>query len=194
MKIGIDIDGVLTDEHNYIIDNATKYFYQNNIPYKVHKSIYDSPRLFDVSDEQYILFWKNYFLDYCNNVPTRPYAKEIIDNLKKENNEIIIITARPFTTYENELKEQMQNIAKNWLDKNNIIYDKLIFSENKIEEYRKLNIDVMIEDKPSNITSVAQEFDVICYDHPFNKHIKKENIYRCFSWYDIYKQINELKK
>lgn len=83
MKIGIDIDGVLTDEHNYIIDNATKYFYQNNIPYKVHKNIYDSPRLFEVSKEQYILFWKNYFLDYCNNISPRPYAKKIIENLKK---------------------------------------------------------------------------------------------------------------
>ena len=42
MNIGIDIDGVLTDEQRYIIDYGSAFFTQNNIPYKIHDDIYDS--------------------------------------------------------------------------------------------------------------------------------------------------------
>lgn len=35
MKIGIDIDGVLTDEKRYVIDYGIKFFSENNISYIV---------------------------------------------------------------------------------------------------------------------------------------------------------------
>jgi len=57
MRIGIDIDGVLTDEHNYVLDNGTKYFSDNNIPYIVDKNIYDSKEIFDVSEDEYNNFY-----------------------------------------------------------------------------------------------------------------------------------------
>lgn len=194
MKIGIDIDGVLTDEHNYIIDNATKFFNKNNIQYVVHKDVYDNARLFDVTEEEYVLFWKEYFLDYCNNISARDYAAEVISKLKDENNEIIIITARPFTTYENEYKEQMQNIVRNWLDKNKIIYDEVIFSDNKADVCKELNISVMIEDRPENVVSVSSVVPVLCYDQPYNEKLSNDNIYRCYSWYDIYQKIHDMNK
>ena len=126
MKIGIDIDGVLTDEHTFIIDNATKFFSENNIPYEVNKDIYDNARIFNVTEDEYILFWKQYFLNYIKNVTIRPYASEIIKKLKEDNHEIFIITARPFTSYDNEYKEQMQSIAKEWLNKNGVLYDQCV--------------------------------------------------------------------
>ena len=64
MKIGIDIDGVLTDEHRYIIDNGTKFFAERNIEYKVHNDIYDSKEIFEVTQEQYNEFWKNNIFEY----------------------------------------------------------------------------------------------------------------------------------
>ena len=193
MRIGIDIDGVLTDEHRFIIDNGTKYFSDRNIQYKVHTDIYDSEKVFEVTNEQYSEFWKNYLFDYSKNTLIRPFASQIINKLKKENNEIYIITARYFTTYENENKERMQNIVKEWLDKNNVVYDEIIFSENKVDVCNKLNIHVMIEDKPENILSISNEIPVICYDHPYNEKLRNNNIIRCYSWYDIYEKINKLK-
>ena len=192
MKIGIDIDGVLTDEHTFIIDNATKFFSENNIPYEVNKDIYDNARIFNVTEDEYILFWKQYFLNYIKNVTIRPYASEIIKKLKEDNHEIFIITARPFTSYDNEYKEQMQSIAKEWLNKNGVLYDHIIFSENKVNICKEFKIGVMIEDKPENILSCSTEIPVICYDHPFNETIVKDNIYRCYSWYDIYEKIKEI--
>ena len=193
MKIGIDIDGVLTDEHTYIIDNCTKFFSENKIPYVIHKDIYDSAKIFEVSEEDYILFWKEYFINYITKVPTRRYAKKVIKKLKEENNEIIIITARPFTSYKNKYTKQMQDAAINWLNKNGIIYDKIVFSENKVDTCKKLNINVMIEDKPEHIHNISKILPVICYDNPFNEKLSNKNIYRCYSWYDIYEKIQIIK-
>ena len=53
MRIGIDIDGVLTDEHNYILDNGSKYFSENNISYIVNRNVYDSEEIFGVSEDEY---------------------------------------------------------------------------------------------------------------------------------------------
>lgn len=193
MKIGVDIDGVLTAEHEFIIETGTKFFYENNIPYVVHNDIYDSPEIFGVSKNNYDLFWKKYFFEYAVNVSPRGYAAEVLEKLKQEGNEIIIITARPFTTYENEYTEQMKILAIDWLSKNKIPYDKIIFSDKKAQDCQKLGIDIMIEDKPDNILSVSEVIPVICYENPFNKNISKDNIYRCYSWYDIYNLINSIK-
>ena len=59
MRIGIDIDGVLTDEHSFIIAYASKYLNEKNIPYTLHKDIYDSEKTFDVSKENFKIFYRN---------------------------------------------------------------------------------------------------------------------------------------
>ena len=193
MRIGIDIDGVLTDEHRFIIDYGTKYFSNKGIPYELHKDIYDSEKIFEVTKEQYNEFWKQNLLYYSKNISIRPFASEVINELKKENNEIYIITARYLTTYENKDKELMQNTAKKWLKDNNVLYDEIIFSENKLDICKEFNINVMVEDKPENILDISDKIPVICFDHPYNEKIYNNNIYRCYSWYDIYKKIKDIQ-
>ena len=87
----------------------------------------------------------------------------------------------------------MQDIVKVWLNQNEIRYDKIIFSNNKVDICKKMNIDVMIEDKPENILAISNEIPVICYSHPYNEKIDNDNIYQCYSWYDIYDKINGIK-
>lgn len=193
MRIGIDIDGVLTDEHRYIIDYGTKYFTKNNIPYVLHKDIYDSKEIFEVTEEQYNGFWKENLLEYSKNISIRPFASDIINKLKIDNNEIYIITSRSFTTYENEYKDKMQNIVKQWLLQNHVNYDYILFSKTKAEICKQMNINIMIEDKPENILSISSEIPVICYDHPYNEKINNDNIIRCYSWYDIYTELQNFK-
>lgn len=194
MKIGIDIDGVLTEEHSFILDYGAKWFDNKNIPYTVHNNIYDSEKVFDVTKEEWKEFWKEHIFYYSKNIPVRPFASEIINKLKNENIEIFIITARYYTTYENEHTEEMQRIVKQWLDKNNIPYNNIIFSEEKAKICKKYGINLMIEDKPENILSISSEIPVICYDHLYNKNLNNKNIIRCYSWYDIYNKIKLLTK
>lgn len=192
MRIGIDIDGVLTDEHRFIIDYGTKYLNDEGIRYTFHQDIYDSPNSFEITKDQYDAFWRKYLVYYSENSLIRPFASEVIQKLKQENNEIYIITSRSFTTYENEYQQKMQNIVKKWLAKNNILYDEILFSTNKAEIVKKMNIDVMVEDKPENILVIAKIIPVICYNHPYNEKLADANIIRAYSWYDIYKILLEL--
>ena len=189
MRIGIDIDGVLTDEYSFVLDYGTKYFSEKKIKYNLHNDIYDSENIFEVTEKQYDEFWDKYIFYYSKNIPIRPFASEVIKSLKSAGNDIYIITSRSFTTYENKYKAKMQNIVKEWLDKNNVVYDELIFSRNKANICKEKNIDIMIEDKPENILLISKDRLVICYDHPYNNKLTNSNIIRCYSWYDIYDKI-----
>ena len=91
--------------------------------------------------------------------------------------------------------EENRNIVLNWLKKNEIHYDKIIFSpEDKLDICRQNNIDLMIEDKPKNINTISSEIPVICYHANYNEQCSGKNIYRCYSWYDIYRKIKEIFK
>ena len=116
----------------------------------------------------------------------------------KEENEIYIITARgSFLSHSADVMtiEENRNIVLNWLKKNEIHYDKIIFSpEDKLDICRQNNIDLMIEDKPKNINTISSEIPVICYHANYNEQCNGKNIYRCYSWYDIYRKIKEILK
>ena len=89
---------------------------------------------------------------------------------------------------------QEQEITKHWLEKNNIKYDKLIFETEKLEPCIENNIDVMIEDRPENIQELSKQIKVIKFHCSYNKHVNNENVITAYSWYHIYRIIEEMKK
>ncbi len=200
MRIGIDIDGVLTNVEQFTIDYLTKYCVENEIEYHIdlEKSDYDAFKTLNITEKQEDEFWNKYIEFYATKEQARPFASEVIKKLKEEGNEIYIITARWLSNREDKLGEHMRNLVKNWLKEQNIIYDKLIFSkaknERKKEEIEEYKIDVMIEDNPNNIKELSKYLQVFCYDTSYNRNCKNNNIIRCFSWYDIYKKLKEIKK
>ncbi len=82
MRIGVDIDGVLTDEKRYVIDYGTKFFIENNISYIIRDDKFYGQEIFGVTNEQYKKFLNDYIFYYSTNVSIRPFAKEIIEKLK----------------------------------------------------------------------------------------------------------------
>ena len=187
MRIGIDIDGVLTDIEKFQIEYGSKYFFERNKSIINYKG-YETTDIFGVSLKEDDEFWNVAIKDYIKE-PARNYASEVIQMLKNEGNEIYIITARSSNlTYIDTIDtEQMRDIVREWLKKYNIYYDKLIFSkEDKLEICLENKVDVMIEDKPKNINEISTKIPVICYHANYNKHCIGNNITRCYSWYDIY--------
>ena len=86
----------------------------------------------------------------------------------------------------------MAKIVKKWLKKYNIYYDKLVFSnKDKVDYIIGNKIDVMIEDTPRNIDSISRVIPVICYNAGYNEVCIGENIYRAYSWYDVYRIVRE---
>ena len=195
MKIGIDIDGVLTDVEQWQLDYGSKYYYEKyGMRIKNYKG-YEASEIFDVDKKLDDEFWNEYFREYSINVETRKFANEVIDKLKEEN-EIYIITARgSFLSHSTGVMsiEENKTIVLNWLEKNQIHYDDIIFSpEDKLNICKQNKINLMIEDKPENINTISKEIPVICYHANYNEQCNGKNIYRCYSWYDIYRKIKEM--
>ena len=114
MRIGIDIDGVLTDVGQFSTDYLSKYCVENNIDFDIGESSYSATKMFNITKEQENSFWDKYLEFYAKKEKTRPFASEVIKKLKEEGNEIYIITAR-WTT--NQDTEQGKNMRKYELNK-----------------------------------------------------------------------------
>ena len=191
MRIGIDIDGVLTDIEKFQFDFGSKFFSNYN-KFIVNPKGYESLEVFGVDNNLDDEFWNEYYFYYLKEEPIRRFANEVIAKLKSEGNEIYIITAR---YGENKIStEENQSLTKAWLSKNKIIYDKLIFSpEDKLATCLENNIDIMIEDRPSNINKISTKIPVICFHAEYNSSCHGNNIYVAYSWYDVYHKIELIK-
>lgn len=191
MRIGIDIDGVLTDVEQWQLDFGGKFFskFNKNV---INKDGYEIAEIFNVSAELDEQFWDEYLYEYVTEEPSRKFANEVIKKLKEKENEIYIITARRFTNENTEDGQKMRDIVIDWLKQQEIVYDNIIFApEDKLNICLENNIDIMIEDKVENIEKISTKLPVICFNAGYNKDCKNDNIYRVYNWYDIYNLIND---
>ena len=127
MRIGIDIDGVLTDIESFIFDYMSKYLVLNGIPYNIEKSCYRYSDTFNVDEVDSELFWKEYLFVYANKEKARKFASEVIEKLKSEGNEIYIITARTHTNKNDAYGKKMRKLVKKWLKKNKIVFTYIVY-------------------------------------------------------------------
>ena len=195
MIIGIDIDGVLTNLERFQLDYGSKYFFETENKININPNEYEIIDIFNATTENDDKFWKEYLEFYAKKEPARRFASEIIKKLKNDGHQIYIITARFLTDRDDYLGKKMRLIVKKWLKNNKIIYDKIIFSqEDKKNICKENNVDIMIEDAPKNIVELSEVLPkVICFDALYNREIAKDNVIRCYSWYDIYSKIFEIK-
>ena len=195
MNIGIDIDGVLINDDDYILDFTSKYCYEHNLKGFDNANLYEYRKL--NWDENTINdYRKEYFLNYVKNEPARKFASEVIKKLRDDGNEIFIISARYKTAENGKINnEDIKQCTLEWLRKNHIEYDKIIFTKPpKVNEILENKIDIMIEDSPTTINELVKVVKVLYYDTRYNRDIEHENITRVYSWYDIYMKINEIKQ
>jgi len=193
MNIGIDIDGVLTNFERELVDYATKMSVDEGWPIDVDLSQYNELKAFKWNTDQTMKFWNKYILKYFEETPPRTFASEVIEKLRNDGHKIILITARDEYGVPQEYWGKEQQITKDWLDKNNIKYDKLIFETEKMEPCIENKIDVMIEDSPNNIEELSSQMKVIKFDCQYNRHVDNENVSTAYSWYHIYNIIEEMK-
>ncbi len=195
MRIGIDIDGVLTDIETFLADYGTKYCIENNLPINIKQVDYDETKTFNWTEEQTIKFWNKYIIYYATKYPAREFASEIIKKLKKEGHEIYIITARnDYGVPEEHIGKMRSEIVPKWLEENKIVYDKIIYTEESKLPYVVGNyVELMIEDSPQNIIEISSKIPTLCYNNLYNQKVEGKNITRVYSWYDIYNKIKNMK-
>lgn len=190
MKIGVDLDGVLTDWHSFVIKYGKEYANKIGRGKIKNEKGYEINDVWDWGVETSEEFWKEYDFFYAEKIPAEEGAKEALKRLKEEGNEIVIITARSYTTQESEIGDKMRKIVKKWLKEYEISYDNIVFSSvDKRENCRKYGIEIMIEDSPHNIKQIATIIPVICFHQPYNEQVQGKNIIRCYNWKDVYQKL-----
>lgn len=182
MRIGIDIDGVLTDVEKFQHEYGSVFF---NKPL-INDETFHPRDMFGVSHDEDHDFWKHNIEYYATEYPARYYASEATNKLHELGVEIYILTARYNSTLNNELGLEMRTMVKKWLKKNNIYFDKIIFTnENKSKRVDEFKIDYVIEDKPENINDISKHCPVIIMTCNYNRNFKFSNTIRCHNWWEI---------
>lgn len=140
MKIGIDIDNTICSTDELLDKKIDDYIKEKGMSQKEffsdikYMSDFYEEKLLEVVFEDQV---KDGFLDVLNKL--------------KINNEIIIVTAR-----NEKLSKSFQNMRKatlEWLEKNNIYYDKYYddaYKEGKVRVCKKEEIDIIIDDDINN--------------------------------------------
>ena len=198
MNIGIDVDGVLADIAGYQLRTSQTYF--EKLGYSIiDPAGFDVVDIYGCSQKERSDFWHKYIWKYCISEPAIQYAPEIIEQLHDDGHNITIITSRVNTTEKNFLGYIFRKMLLKWLKKNGIYYDRIIYCSEKNSHNDKLNacveneIDVMIDDKPENLMTIAEKIKVICYPAVWNENLNDTRIIKAKDWREVYTIINDMQ-
>lgn len=181
MRIGIDIDGTITDLHKEIIKYGMQY--NDKIKGKGIKdeNAYRITEIFDWNDNECLKLKKYIQSEILNIIKPRNDVCKCLAELKSLGHDIYIITGRKFNEMENTYQETL-----NWLKSNKITFDKLIIEENnKGIACRENKIDIFIDDSTKHLKRVydAGIKNVYIFDNVYNK---ENNQYkRIYSFYEL---------
>lgn len=140
MTIGIDIDDTITYTTIYA-NNLLKNDSQFNYVSDYH----------DLSVDDYKLFINKYIEKIYDSVPLKEDVVEVLQKWHNEGKKIIFITARG-----RDNEDLVFSKTAFYFNKNNIIYDEIIFKQKtKYEACKKNNIDIFIDDKEEVLDEIS---------------------------------------
>lgn len=190
MRIGVDIDGVLNDVAQWHFSLGSKFCLENQINRGFDPTKYYMEDQFYLTASENREFWRQYIFDLLIAIPPRPFASEVIHRLRQDGHTIVILTARDNQYMLNQYEGMIDFYINEWLAKYNIEYDEIITgSTNKKDKCLKAKLDIMIEDKASNVDKISKMIPVFVFDAPYNQKCSGKNVIRVYSWYQIYLEI-----
>ena len=196
--VGVDADGVETNLYEHNVREGTRYFKRKPI----NLDGYSLEEIFDVKDIPKLFLYAKAFKiykKYCLNEPPRQNLSKFINDLSADVFEFHSITARKFATTPG-LGAWARKMLKQWNKKNKIDFKTYNFCDekrscrDKLLACNKLNVDVMVEDKPDIALHLAQNgIKVLLFDAPYNKNLIHENIVRVHTWDEVKLQLDKIK-
>ena len=191
MRIGIDLDGVVFDSEKYFRIYSELY----DIQVLKRNSLIDNQELkfqnrYNWTEEEQEDFLNIYHEKIVVEANFMPGAKEVLEILKQEGHELLIITAR------GGWNKKMIDITKKRLEESKMnIFDKYYFAtEDKAEVCKNENIDVMIDDSYEKCESISKNKIKTIYlkDAP-SYNLENEYVKVLYNWGEIYRYIKELE-
>lgn len=196
MNIGIDIDGVLCSEDLFQLMYGMKYCIQKKLKC-FHLSPFSSETKdrFHWSFEEDRSFWKTNYLYYLTTSEfIYPYAAEFIQTLYGQGHNIYIISQRNQALLNKlGIPENMEQLTKNWLEKNHIPFHQLILTEASKQPFiQELNISLMIDDNLEILEELSNRMNVIGFRAHCNMQHSFSNIPMVSSWKELEQQFKLL--
>lgn len=184
MRIGVDIDGVISDSYPVWLQELNLH-YGKNITVVTD---YEMHLVFDVPSDD----MNDFFVGNVERLLMMPKpvsgAKEGIETLLREGHEVIYVTART---------PEQKDITMRWLTMNEIPHEHVLFSgfKSKVDLIKKWEIEVFIEDYQVNAKAIAESgVPVLLLSASYN--IEKQlsmGITRCQSWNEIIEGMRQFK-
>lgn len=189
MKIGIDIDDTLSFLEKTRVKTAKKYLKRNHLNYKlIRKDTHLFSEMFNWPQEECDKFWFEMADDMLLKAPVRKDASKVIKRLKKEGNEIIIITARTQKWHKNPFQ-----MSEEWLNNNHIPYDELLVGFlDKTEICKEKGIDVFIDDMPNTLKKLKPfGIETMLMKNSYN--VDEKDLKLVKNWKEIYNNIKKIE-
>lgn len=188
MKIGIDIDGVITDlvywykaykltvadlRGKEVPDSELmQYFFKDNMTQNTLDNL-----LWNVTEDEYLQCLScNLYKFYTCHKPRLGFA-ELTMELHNQGHELYIITARTEGRCESKYvaakcKTTFEKFTRSYLEDNGIVFDKLCFSaEDKAAVVEREQIDIMIDDFMFNLRGISEKVPncrLVYFRHDYN--------------------------
>ena len=195
MNIGIDIDDTISETFETLLPYSQKYTIEDlKRESKVEMDSNLSNHFYIVymngwNEKEATDFWSKYYGEILRQLNIKKFAADVIKKLKQQGNKIYLITARWDMPNDN-----VKEITKQWLAKNQIEYDELIINaSDKLKIVQEKKIDVFIDDSFKNCKNIVDNTSIKVYmmNSRVNSNLNNEKIRRVFSWPEIYDLINK---
>ncbi len=182
-NIGIDIDGVLTDEGpggNSIWQQKMNELFEREITLREYT--YDLRKAFGLTNQELNKFLDEKLPEVYASVSPAPGARDTLLELEEAGHKLILITAR---------NEMFRELTEDWLNRHQIPYHELHHDDDKAPLAVKKEVALFIDDRKENAADIAAEnIPVILVNKYHNLNFESsDQISKADDWNDIREQI-----
>lgn len=189
MKIGIDIDGVVLDFERLVRTYAELYdVIELNGNGLIAKDENRFQERYNWDETELTRFKNKYFISLSKEAKLLPGVKDVIDLLKRDGHELIVISARG-----NDYNE-MKNVVEEIFKKENLNFDKYYWKQvDKVNVALSEKIDIMIDDSYEICKKMSDvEIETLYFRDKNMKKINSEYVIDVSNWGEIYRVINKM--
>lgn len=184
MRIGFDIDDVITDTSSSMKDYVMKYDKNGELTSNMEDIMRG-----DASTPFIEQFFVDHFLSIAKSTKVKDHACEVMQNLFKNGNEIYLITARG---EKRKIFHDTEALTLAYLKEHGICYTDIIFNcIDKSKVCRDYGIDVMIDDSIKHCEAVRNAgIRSILFTSKVNEALPT-TVRRVKDWWELEKEICE---
>ena len=182
MRIGVDIDGVVSDSYPVWLQELNRHYGKNIAVI----DDYDMHLTFDVPPEDMNDFFVGNVERLLMMPEPIPGAKEGIETLLQEGHEVIYITART---------PDQKDLTIQWFKMREIHHEHVLFTgfDSKVDFVKQWGIEAFIEDYQVNAKLISEcGIPVFLLDTTYNQEELPTGITRCHNWDEILQGIQGL--